>query len=362
MCGIITREVIIVSAIARIDKNFKVETKINKDDIKFYDIKSEPFKIYGVFYQNGKFRRMPEAVAEKVSDGVRRLHANTAGGRVRFKTDSKYVAINAKMSDLGKMPHFALTGSIGFDLYVRVDDNDRYMGTYLPPFDVTDSYESIIEFDEAEMREITINFPLYSEVCELYIGLSENAQVLEHDDYKYEKPIVYYGSSITQGGCASRPGNSYQAIISRRFDTDYINLGFSGNAKAEDEIAEYIKLLDMSIFVYDYDHNSPNCEHYENTHKKMFKTIRKAHPDIPIIMMSRPKHYLNMGEKKRVEIMTKTFENAKANGDNNVYMLTGKDLTTLCGNEGTVDNVHPNDFGFASMAQALGDLLEKEIF
>ncbi len=347
-----------MSAIARIDKNFKVETKINKDDIKFYDIKSEPFKIYGVFYQSGKFRRMPEAVAEKVSDGVRRLHANTAGGRVRFKTDSKYVAINAKMPDLGKMPHFALTGSIGFDIY----ENDRYMGTYIPPFNITDGYESIIEFDEAEMREITINFPLYSEVSELYIGLSENAQVLEHDDYKCEKPIVYYGSSITQGGCASRPGNSYQAIISRRFDTDYINLGFSGNAKAEDEIAEYIKNLDMSVFVYDYDHNAPSCAHYVKTHERMFKAVREAHPDLPIVMMSRPKHYLNADEKRRVEIMTKTYENAKADGDKNVYMLTGKELTALCGNEGTVDNTHPNDYGFASMALALGDLLEDKIF
>lgn len=351
-----------MKGISEVDINFKVETKIQKDDIKFYDIKSAPFRVYGVFHQDGKFRRLPEDVAKTVSRGVASLHANTAGGRVRFKTDSKYVAIHSIMPDLGKMPHFAFTGSIGFDIYVRVDSKERYSGTYMPPFNITDGYESIIEFDEAEMREITINFPLYSEVCELYIGLSENAQVLEHDDYKYEKPIVYYGSSITQGGCASRPGNSYQAIISRRFDTDYINLGFSGNAKAEDEIAEYIKTLDMSVFVYDYDHNSPNCEHYENTHEKMFKTIRKAHPDIPIILMSRPKHYLNMGEKKRVEIMTKTYKNAKANGDNNVYMLTGEELTALCGNEGTVDNVHPNDFGFASMAQALGDLLDREIF
>jgi len=348
--------------IAKIDKNFKVETHIQKDNIKFYDVKAEPFKVYGVFHQGGKFRRMPEDVAAKVSDGVNCLHSNTAGGRVRFKTDSKYVAIYTKMSNIGKMPHFALTGSAGFDLYVRIDGEDRYIGSYKPPFEITDGYESIIEFDDEQMREITINFPLYSDVNELYIGLSDEAHVFEADNYKYEKPIVYYGSSITQGGCASRPGNSYQAIITRRFDIDHINLGFSGNAKAEDTMAEYIKTLDMSIFVYDYDHNSPNCEHYEKTHEKMFKTIREAHPDIPIIMMSRPNHYLNEGMKKRVEIMKKTYKNAKANGDNNVYFLTGENLTVLCKNEGTVDNVHPNDFGFASMAAALGDLLENEIF
>ena len=83
-----------------IDKNFKVETKINKPDIEFYSIDSEPFKLHGVFYENGKYRRLPESVAREVSEGVYYLHANTAGGRVRFKTDSPYIAINVKMTPI----------------------------------------------------------------------------------------------------------------------------------------------------------------------------------------------------------------------------------------------------------------------
>jgi len=344
--------------ISEIDVNFRVNTKIEKDDIRFYDVNQPPFAIYGVFYEDGKFRRMPETVAAAVSQRVLALHSNTAGGRVRFETDSPYIAIHAKMPHVGKMAHFALTGSAGFDLYVG-NDQPKYVQTFVPPFGIEDGYECVKDLPDATMREITINLPLYSDVSELYIGLSENAVVRPPKPYRVEKPVVYYGSSITQGGCASRPGNSYQSIVSRRLNCNYVNLGFSGNAKAEDEIAEYISKLDMSVFVYDYDHNAPTNEHLEKTHERMFRIIRKANPDLPIVMMSRPKCYLTQSEELRLEIIRATYQHAKESGDENVYLIDNRMLTELCGNEGTVDNCHPNDFGFAAMAKAVGDVLEK---
>lgn len=344
--------------VSLIDSNFKVVSQINESNIRFYDVNKPPFKIYGVFYEDGKFRRLPENVAKTVNTGVYGLHANTAGGRVRFTTDSPYVAIHAKMPNIGKMPHFALTGSAGFDLYIG-DEDQRYVKTFVPPFTIEDGYEGIIYFDCAKMHQVTINFPLYSEVSELYIGLSDSATVCEPKRYRVEKPIVYYGSSITQGGCASRPGNSYQSIISRRLDADYINLGFSGSAKGEPEIAEYISKLDMSVFVYDYDHNAPTAEHLKNTHQKMYRSIREAKPDLPIVLMSRPKFYLSDDEKLRFDIINKTYEAAKSAGDTNIYLIDGGRLMALAKDEGTVDGCHPNDLGFASMAKAAGDLLEK---
>ena len=349
-----------MSDISLKDSNFKVESNINESDIRFYDVKQAPFRIYGVFYDSGKFRRIPENVAKTVSAGVYGLHANTAGGRVRFKTDSSYIAINVKMPNIGKMPHFALTGSAGFDLYVY-NGAQGYAGTFVPPFNIQYGYESIIYFNSTQMREITINFPLYSEVSELYIGLRDDANVCMPKRYKIEKPMVYYGSSITQGGCASRPGNSYPNIISRRFDADYINLGFSGNAKGETEIAEYISKLDMSVFVYDYDHNAPTVEHLKNTHEKMYRTIREANHDLPIILMSRPKLSLSDEEKQRYAVIKKTYEDAKAAGDTNIYLIDGGALMALAGDEGTVDGCHPNDLGFASMAKVVGELLEKKL-
>ena len=347
--------------ISLIDSNFKIDTNINEKDIRFYNVNQEPFRVYGVFYDSGKFRRMPEDVAKSVSDGVYGLHTHTAGGRVRFKTDSAYIAIHAKMSNIGKMPHFALTGSAGFDLYVRENGEEKYINTFVPPFTIEDGYESIIRFESPKMREVTINFPLYSEVNELYIGLHEDALVTEPCEYQIEKPIVYYGSSITQGGCASRPGNTYESIISRRLNANYINLGFSGSAKGETEIADYMKYLDMSAFVLDYDHNAPTVEDLKDTHKKMYSIIRNANPNLPIVILSRPKFTLTDEEKLRFEIIKKTYEDAKSNGDKNVYLIDGTILMALARDEGTVDNCHPNDWGFASIAKAVGDLLEKTL-
>jgi len=341
--------------ISKIDKNFEVKTSIGKENIKFYNVDEKPFSLHGIFRENGKYRRIPENVARKTSEGVLRLHSNTAGGRARFVTDSGYVAIYAKMSSVGKMSHFALTGSVGFDLYV----DSEYKKTFVPPFESEDGFESIVEFEDERKREITINFPLYSDVNELYIGIDETKLLDAASPYKNEKPVVYYGSSITQGGCASRPGTSYQAIISRRFGCDYINLGFSGSAKAEDSMIDYIKNMNMSLFVYDYDHNAPTVEHLYSTHEKMFKAIREKNPLLPIIMMSRPKLHLSEEEKKRREIIEETYKNAINSGDKNVYFIGGDALCELCAGEGTVDGCHPTDFGFASMAKVLGDVIEK---
>ena len=353
--------------ISEIDKNFKVETKLDIPDVKFYDVKNEPFSVHGVFYEDGKFRRLPESVAKTVNEGVWSLHANTAGGRVRFKTNSKYIAIYAKLPLFARMPHFALTGSSGFDLYVKKGDEQVYNGTFIPPYNTIDTYEAAINlidedavgFEEGKMFEITINMPLYSDVSELYIGLSETASVEKAAPYKYTKPIVYYGSSITQGGCASHAGSSYQGFIERRFDTDYINLGFSGNAKGEDSIAEYISKLDMSVFVYDYDHNAPTVEHLKATHERMFLKIREENPHLPIVMMPRPRYTQGPRTKERYDIILNTYNNAKRRGDKNVYLIDGPTLMAKAKSEGTVDNCHPNDLGFYSMSVALGEVIEK---
>jgi len=341
--------------ISKIDKNFAVPTGIQREGLVFHDAESAPFKIYGVYRDGEKFRRLPESVAQATNEGVWRLHANTAGGRVRFVTDSPYIAISARMGDVGKMPHFPFTGSIGFDLY----SGKRYFRTFVPPVDVTDHFEGIRDV-EPGLREYTINFPLYSEVKKLYIGLQEGCRLEAAPEYAVADPVVYYGSSITQGGCASRPGCAYQSIITRTLDCDHINLGFSGNAKGEEAIANYIAGLKMSAFVYDYDHNAPTPEHLAATHERMFQTIRAAQPELPIVMLTRPKYYLEAQEKERLEIVRRTYENALAAGDKNVYFIPGTELLLdLVREEALVDNCHPADGGFISMAHVISQTLRK---
>jgi len=347
--------VIILSNISKIDKNFVVDTSIEKEDICFFDITEKPFALYGVFKQSGKYRRMPEDIAKKVSEGVYSLHTNTTGGRVRFSTDSSYVAIKAQMDGMTHSSTFAFTGSTAFDIYI----DNVYYRTFIPPVDMEDGYESVVEFCDTTLREITINFPLYSNVINLFVGIKKNSLLKEPEPYAISEPVVFYGSSITQGGCASRPGMSYEAILSRNFDFNYINLGFSGGAKGELEMADYIKGLRMSAFVYDYDHNAPDVEHLKKTHEKMFKIIREAHQEMPIIIMSAPTWHPDDGWMKRREVVEKTYKNAVASGDKNVYFINGDKLMELCKKDGTVDLYHPTDFGFFSIASALSDVFAK---
>ena len=344
--------------IADIDKNFKVEASLNLPDMKLYDVKQPPFSFYGVFHDGEKFLRIPDAVAETVSGAVRNLNHHTAGGRVRFKTDSPYIAIHAEMENITRMGHFAPCGSSGFDLYV----GNKFYNSFVPSTDMESGYESFRDFATSEMREITIHFPLYSGVRELYIGLSENAVIEQASPYAVEVPVVYYGSSITQGGCASRPGMAYENILSTRLKIDHINLGFSGSAKAEDAIIAYLAEMTMSAFVLDYDHNAPTTEHLKNTHEKLFKAVRAKHPSLPIVIMNRPRQGLSAAEKDRLTIIRQTYENAKANGDQNVYFISGEELMAVAGDEGLVDGCHPTDLGFFSMATAIEPILRSILF
>lgn len=342
--------------ISKIDPNFKIDTKLELENVRFYSALNEPFSLHGVFYQDGRFRRIPEKVAESVSPAVLKLHTHTAGGRIRFKTDSSYIAIKAVMPQIVKMSHFPLTGSAGFDLYVGSEE--QYVKTFVPPFSIEDGFESVIKTKKGEIREYTINFPLYSGVSELYIGLEDTACVLPPSSYKIEKPIVFYGSSITQGGCASRPGNSYESRVSRALSAEYVNLGFSGSCRAEEGMAHYIKNLDMSAFVYDYDHNSRNPEYLAETHQKFFEIVREANPNLPILILSRPEPILKGNALTSKEIIEKTYNDAKSKGDQNVCFIDGPRLMKIAGFDGTVDNCHPNDLGFFSMAEAIIDVLK----
>ena len=352
-----------------IDKNFEIATVDGNEKYDFYDIRKAPFKIYGLYNPENEmtFKRLPDDIAKSVSEGVAILSKNTSGGRVRFKTNSKSIVVKAVISEMSLMPHMAMCGSSGFDLYSKEKEGYRYRGSCITmcgndaveKINKNGGYENVIVLPDDEMRDYTLNFPLYNNVDAVYIGIEKGARLEPGDNYKDVKPVIYYGSSITQGGCASRPGNSYANILSRRYDIDFINLGFSGNAKGEDEIAEYISKLEMSCLVYAYDHNAPTVEHLRDTHERMYRTIRAKHPEIPVIFTSRPKVFLNQEEIERKEIIKTTYNNAKNRGEN-VYFVDGQEMFKLFGGDsGSVDGTHPNDLGFMCISEAVGKAFEK---
>ena len=352
--------------ISKIDVNFAT-VSTQRDDVVFYDVRKEPFRIYGLYEPKSEtvFKRLPDKIGLNTNNGVKSLYLHTAGGRVRFSTDSDYVMIRAFMPTATEFGHMTRLGVRGFDLYVDGDEGSTFYGSFVPPQNMDGGFEAVIEFKDKERRSLTLNMPLYNGVTDLYIGLQKGASLGAGAEYADKKPILYYGSSITQGGCASRPGNCYQNMICRRLNVDYINLGFSGSGKAEDIIVDYMAGLPMSVFVSDYDHNAPTSEYLNETHYKMYEKIRAANPDLPYVMISRPDFWKSdakgrASSVKRREIIAESYRRAKENGDENVYFIDGEtffagELMDSC----TVDGTHPNDLGFSKMARIIGDLLEQ---
>ena len=147
--------------IGQIDKRLAVSTSFGRDDIVMHDPRQEPFTLYGVYYEDGAYRRMPQCIADTVNDGVKELSRNTAGGRVCISTDADAVAISCRRPSLWRMPHMALIGSAGFDLYIRGEDGKlTFYGVFMPNNEAK-GYESIVKFPTKEKREILIHFPLY---------------------------------------------------------------------------------------------------------------------------------------------------------------------------------------------------------
>ncbi len=348
-----------------IDPNFKIETTLEEPDMEWYDPRKAPMVMHGGVYYNeehGQYMRLPWSVSEKfdggsMNHGITYCQVKTAGGRVRFRTDSTFIALFIKSPGGPPSAHMTKACKAGFDLYRRLDGQDReyYVNTFIPPIQTIEEYTLSFPLD-GQMADYTINMPLYDQVFEFYIGLKKEAKAEPVAvPYRNEKPVVFYGSSITQGGCASRPGTAYEAMISRQFNLDYINLGFSGNAKGEPELAEYIASLPMEAFVCDYDHNAPSLEHLQKTLPGFYRIIREKHPDLPVIFITKPDILIKPEAcTPRRDFIRSVYEEAKARGEN-VYFIPGEELFEGDNwDDCTVDRTHPNDLGFYRMAKRIG--------
>ncbi len=339
-----------------IDKNFQIEKKVLRNDLVYYD--ATAFDVYGVQYADGLYRRMPDEYARTVSENVGIIAKECAGGRVRFATDSPFVAIFVKYAAVAKVPNYSFTATMGFDLYA----GKRYIGAFVPALDTMDEYEGILDIRDLDgVQTYTLNLPICSQIQEIRIGVKAGSVITNAPKYTMQTPVVFYGSSVTQGACASRPGNTYENMLSRAFDCDYVNLGFWGNALGEERMAEYIAKMNASLFVYDYDYNAPNVEHLQATHEKMFKIIRAAQPNLPIIMLSAPICYPSKVDRERENVIKTTYENALAGGDKNVAFLSGAEMISSVADRALADNIHPADVGFAAIAEQIGEKMKQMI-
>ena len=347
-----------------VDPNFKMESTLNLQGLLYHDIKQKPFRIYGAdkeTFEKEGFWRISETLAKECS---LEWGANcTAGFRVRFQTNSEYVAIKIKFVNPVETEYRSNT-RMACDLYTDYENGSRFVKRFIPPGDVDDRYEGVVHLGSNKNRYFTLNLLSYEMVKEVYIGLEKEATIDAGKEYLNIKPIVYYGSSITQGGTCHRPGNTYQSIICRRNNIDYKNLGFSGRGKAEIPVMEYISSLDMSVFVYDA-LNATDIDFLQSVHERGYKIVRKNNPDLPIIIVSWPEIVANEGEDmkrfrvKRRVVEMQTYINAVNNGDENVYFIDGKQFFNVPdGDCCTADGCHPTDYGFVRMADIIGNEID----
>ena len=341
---------------------------IPTEGLSVYDARKEPFQIFGLYQpeEPGIFRRMPKEVAEKVSKRVHLLHTNTAGARIRFVTDSPYIAVGAVYPPMefpsARTAAFAAAGAFSFDLYA----DGEYCRILWPmelvqrgsvvSFDIPNGhYESFCELGEKKLRQITLNFPSFVNIRDVYIGLQEGSELKAAPQYENQKPVVFYGSSITQGACASHPGNIYQNILSRQLNFDYIDLGFASGAKAEDAIIDYLCTLDMCMLVFDYDHNAKDVEFLKKTHLPALRKLRAAHPDIPFIVLSRPNRDPSAEiAQERADLIAENCRILASESAAPVHFVDGQAIFRSHDSEMmTIDGTHPTDLGFYCIAKAL---------
>lgn len=350
--------------ISAIDSNFAGAKA--EGGYRWYDVTAAPqIRVFGVTFdkREGRFLRLPREVAAATSAGVNTLASCTAGGRVRFDANSDKIAIRAEINTVIAASHLSGLCSAGFSLYADLEDGgDMFVGAFRPDDAYTSHdggmrYEQEIALPPLAMsrarKGFTLYMPLYGGVSKLEIGIREGKKLLpSRAEYAPMRPIVAYGSSITQGACASRPGTDYLSLIMRAINADYVNLGFSGNARGERAMSEYLASLDTDCYFLDYDYNSPPAE-LEKRHYPLYAACRTARPAAAIVLKSNVCTLDPADNEKRFGIIKATFDRARAEGDDNIYLADGRTMGGEGILDGTAEGIHPTDYGFRVMADAL---------
>ena len=334
--------------------------------IKWLDPKKAPFVVSGLawFKKEKIYRRLPVKPKWNLSEAVDLLAGCPAGAQLRFRTDSKRVAARVLLTEAQRHEHMTATGQAGFDCYIGPPGKKLYIST--ARFDQTKlAYEYLFfEADKKELRNITLNFPLYQGLREVLIGLDKSSKILPPLPYKNKKKIIVYGTSTTQGGCASRPGMAFTNILSRRLNLEFINFGFSGSGLGEPELARLIcEIEDPCCFVLDFEANSGLM--YAKNLPQFIRILRNFKKKTPILIVSRLKFSPEtLGKETRVRLLRfefakDTVKEFKKQGDKNIHLLDGSTLLGKDFDECTVDGVHPTDLGFWRMAEGIAPVLKK---
>ncbi|MFH0759753.1 MAG: SGNH/GDSL hydrolase family protein [Bacteroidota bacterium] len=348
----------------KLDSNMALNTA-DQDGMVWLDPRDAPFELDGFEWiaQDGIYRRLPVHPDWEIRDEVDELANHTAGGQIRFSTNSRRLLIRVKLMERSGMYHMPATGQSGFDLYLQDGQTKRYVSTTRFPHDSTQYQVELFNVNDQEMRSFILNFPLYNGVASVLVGIEKGSQIKEPPPLSFTGKIVMYGTSITQGGCVARPGMAYSNILSRRLDAAFVNLGFSGNGRGEPALAHLINQIPGVTFVIlDYEANAN--ETIVNTLEPFVDILREKHPDTPILIMSKirytsattgsPAHQLLMENR---DFQRTLVEKRNRAGDHHIFFLDGSTVLGEDYSECTVDGSHPTDLGSVRIADALTEAI-----
>jgi hypothetical protein len=326
-------------------------------DLKLLDVEGQSWRD-----TKAPFDRLPAKAEKKVRDAVWGLSRHSAGLCARFVTNATTIKSRWTLTAANlAMPHMPATGVSGLDLYVKSDKGVwRWLAVGQPK---AQTNEVVLASNiPAGTREFLLYLPLYNGVSSVEIGLPPDATLSKAEPYKDEngsprKPIVFYGTSITQGGCASRPGMVHTAMLQRRLNAPVVNMGFSGNGRMEMEVVELLAEIDASVYVIDCLPNIDAAQVAERT-EPLVRKLREVRPQTPILLVedrSYSDSFLITSKRDRNEssrhALHVAFERLRGDGVEGLFYLEGEKLLGE-DNEGTVDSSHPTDLGFARQADA----------
>jgi hypothetical protein len=323
-------------------------------DLSWYDARYLTVEGKGWTDTENFWERLPARAKGKVPARVWGLSKNTAGICVRFVTDSK--EIRAIWDGGGAMYHMPATGNSGLDLYARENGHWEFKGVGRPK--ETRSNSQLAKNPSGEPTEYLLYLPLYHNVTELKIGIEPGAVIKKAPDRPQGKarPLVFYGTSITQGGCASRCGMCSTALLGRWLDREVINLGFSGAGRMEPELADLLCELEPEIYILECLPNMTTPMVQERV-EPFVLTLRRSHPDTAILLVESP---LAIPHNPGNAALREAYEKLQKQNVKNLYYLSGDNQ--LEGEEnGTVDGAHPTDLGFFRMAATYRPVLQEII-
>ncbi len=321
--------------------------------MKTYTYKDAPLELHGIpfFEKTGEFYRLPPEITDHIAT-LSHYGRRSAGARLCFRTDATEFTVRVRLKTLSFDIGLSIYGCQSAQVLLGDRDDAEFLGHVRPDDYDTKAFERTFTKTN-QMEDITIFLPRNEIMEHIEVVVPDDAVVESPTPYQDIKPILYYGPSITEAGNCLSAFNAYPAIISSRLNIDVYNMGFSGSALGEPEVAEYIKNIEMSLFVYEYEYNAPTVEHLANTHKPFFDIIRAANPTLPILITTYPKYKYNSEDCARRDIVKRTYDIAIANGDQHVYFMDGEDFVGKTDRMRCfMDEIHPNDIGMLRIADA----------